>query len=198
MKLEITGRHVAVTSALKTFTEEKLAKLGKWIDDLAEIHVVLTVEKHRHIAEIIAHGNHLKLSAREVTADMYTSIGECLEKLERQAKKQKEKHTTKRRRSPAPESLAAPEPGPEPPRRARRRRARPAVGARASRLDGDGLPRIVRSQTFSKKPMSVEEAALQVSQSDIEFVVFRNERSEEVNVLYRRKDGSLGLIEPER
>jgi putative sigma-54 modulation protein len=198
MKLEITGRHVAVTPALKTFTAEKLAKLGRWIDDLAEIHVVLTVEKHRHIAEIIAHGNHLKLSAREVTADMYTSIGECLEKLERQARKQKEKHTTKRRRSPAPASLAVPEPGPEPPRRARRRRARPGVGARASRLDGDGLPRIVRSQTFSKKPMSVEEAALQVSQSDIEFVVFRNERSEEVNVLYRRKDGSLGLIEPER
>ncbi len=74
MKLEMTGRHVAVTPALKTFTREKLAKLGRWIDDLAEIHVILTVEKHRHIAEIVAHGRHVQLSAREVTADMYTSI----------------------------------------------------------------------------------------------------------------------------
>ena len=198
MKLEITGRHVAVTPALKTFTREKLARLGKWIDDLAEIHVILTVEKHRHIAEIVAHGSHLKLSAREVTADMYSSIGECFEKLERQAKKQKEKFATKRRRSATPASDAAAEPDLKPSRRALRGRLRRARGAQASGLDGDGLPRIVRSETFSKKPMSVEEAALQVNHSGLEFVVFRNERSEEVNVLYRRKDGSLGLIEPER
>jgi len=180
MKLVLTGRHVDVTPALKTFTREKLAKLSNLIDDLAEVHVILTVERHRHTAEIVAHGRHLSLSARGSTADMYSSIGECIERLERQAKKHREKSATKRRRSAAR------------PRTAAAARSTPDGG-----VDRDGRQRIVKTETFSKKPMSVEEAALQVKGSDFEFFVFRNERSQEVNVLYRRKDGSLGLIEPE-
>src|SRR5437867_5816967 len=179
MKLVLTGRHVDVTPALKTFTREKLKKLSNLIDDLGEVHVILTVEKHRHTAEVVAHGRHLSLSARGVTADMYSSIGECIERLERQAKKHRAKFATKRRR-------AAPRPGSATPK------STPEGG-----VDRDGRQRIVRTETFSKKPMSVEEAALQVKGSDFEFFVFRNERSREVNVLYRRKDGSLGLIEPE-
>lgn len=197
MKLEMTGRHVNVTPALRTFTREKIAKIGKWVGERTEIHIILTVEKHRHIAEIVVRGKNLKLSAREVTADMYSSIGECVEKLERQAKKHKEKLETRRRRSAASGPVPSAEATYGAAVRAPRGRAGSGRRSQLDGLDGDGAPRIVRTETFSKKPMSVEEAALQVRQSDLEFVVFRNERSQEVNVLYRRRDGSLGLIEPE-
>ncbi|HXI02003.1 MAG TPA: ribosome-associated translation inhibitor RaiA, partial [Candidatus Saccharimonadales bacterium] len=109
MKLEITGRHVKVTPALKTMAKEKLAKIRKLLDGPLECHVVLTVEKHRHAAEIVVRGRSVTLSAREVTDDMYTSIGECAEKLETQARKRKEKYATRRRR-PVPVGDGAPEP----------------------------------------------------------------------------------------
>jgi putative sigma-54 modulation protein len=191
MELEVTGRHVEVTPALKTFTEEKLAKLGKWIDDPAEVHAILTVEKHRHIAEIVVRTRRVSLSAREVTPDMYTSIGECVDKLERQAKKHKEKFETRRRRAGARPVRARPaSPRPAGTGRTARRAARAAVAG------ANGLPRIVKTDIFPRKPMSVEEAALQVKEYGLGFFVFRDERSQEVNVLYLLEDGSLGLIEP--
>ncbi|HZE87958.1 MAG TPA: ribosome-associated translation inhibitor RaiA [Verrucomicrobiae bacterium] len=192
MKLVITGRHIEITPALKSFTREKIAKLDRWVDEVMEVHAILVVEKHRHVAELVVHGRHLTLSARGASADMYASIGTCIDRLEKQARKKKEMHVAKRRR-PA----AGVEPAPAAEDRPVRRKA--AKGARASAGDADsGAPRIVRSETFSKKPMSVEEAALQVREAGLEFVVFRNERTQEVNVIYRRKDGSFGLIEPER
>ncbi|MBI3451050.1 MAG: ribosome-associated translation inhibitor RaiA [Acidobacteria bacterium] len=193
MKLVITGRHIEITPALKSFTREKISKLDRWVDEVMEVHAILVVEKHRHTAELVVHGRHLTLSARGSSADMYASIGTCIERLEKQARKKKEMHVARRRRSTGP---VAP---PEPPAAAEKPARRRAKGARASAADADGgPPRIVRSETFSRKPMSVEEAALQVREAGLEFVVFRNERSQEVNVVYRRKDGSFGLIEPER
>ena len=192
MKLEVTGRHVDVTPALRAFTREKVGKLGKWIDDPMEVHAILTVEKRRHIAEIVVRSRNVDLSAREVTMDMYTSIGECVDKLERQAKKHKEKFETRRRRAPVSRGAPAP---PEDSRdgstlaRNVKHRNLPSAG-------GDGIPRIVRTNIVPRKPMSVEEAALQVKESGLDFFVFRNERSQELNVLYVLKDGTLGLIEP--
>ncbi len=198
MKLEITGRHLKVTPALRTFAREKLEKIRRLVDGSLEIHVILTVEKHRHAAEILVHGRHLGLSASEVTQDMYTSIGECVDKLETQARRHKEKHTTRRRRaaalSEAPEDLPAPEKArtsrtPSAPPAARRRKA-------TDDADEDGL-QIVRTPMPRPNPMSVAEAAVQVMETDLGFIVFRNDRSRSINILYRRKDGRFGLIEPE-
>lgn len=197
MKLELTGRHVAVTPALKTFARTKLAKLEKLVGRSAEAHVILTVEKHRHIAEIVAHGRSLTLSAKVVTQDMYTSIGECVDKLESQARKHKEKFEARRRRRGTTSTPEAPQPAA---RRATAARSR--AGATTTRRNPgdddvpDELPRIVRSDIFPPKPMTVEEAALQVRDSDVGFFVFRNSRSQEINVLYRLEDGTLGLVEP--
>ena len=195
MKLEVTGRHVAVTPALKTFAREKTAKLQKLIDDLDEVHVILTVEKHRHIAEIVARGRHITFSAREITPDMYTSIGEAIEKLERQARKHKTKHEARRRRPAAAAPLPAESSEEEP--AAPRRAPSSIVRRRDAAAATDARPRIVRTDTFPRKPMSIEEAALQARDSELGFYVFRNSRSQEINVLFRRKDGTLGLIEPE-
>jgi putative sigma-54 modulation protein len=197
MRLEVTGRHVAVTPALKTFARTKLSKLEKLLGGPLDFHVILTVEKHRHIAEIVAHGRSTKLSAKEVTQDMYTSIGECIDKLETQARKHKEKFAARRRRG-SREAAPKEEPSGEPTRSsnagqatASKRKRRPSSGR------SDGVPRIVQSDVFPRKPMTVEEAALQVGDSDLGFFVFRNSRSQEINVLYKLKDGSLGLVEPE-
>ena len=198
LNLEITGRHVKVTSALRTFTAEKLAKIRRLVDGPLEFHVILTVEKHRHAAEIVTHGRNLSLSAREITQDMYSSIGECVEKLESQARKHKEKYSARRRRAGSPKKADQPsrsssDDGANATPSARKRKAQTAVSAH----DPDAAPRIIRTAMRRRKPMSVEEAALEVMDTDVGFVVFRNDRSQRINVLYRRKNGSFGLIDPE-
>ena len=197
-EIEFTGRHVKVTPALKTFAKEKLARIRRLMDGPLELHVILTVEKHRHVAEIVAHGRNLSLSAKEETQDMYSSIGECIDKLETQARKHKEKLATRRRKSAPAREPEAPDPAGRTGRATTARRA----GTRrrkkpAESDDNDAAPRIVRTAMARRKPMSVEEAALHVMDTDLGFIVFRNDESQAINVLFRRDDGSFGLIEPE-
>src|SRR5262245_37681046 len=90
MTIEFTGRKVEITPTIRRFTEDKLKKLTKLLDGSVETHVILTVEKHRHSAEIVVHTRHETLSASETTSDLYASIGKVLEKIGRQAKKHKE------------------------------------------------------------------------------------------------------------
>ena len=91
MSVDITGRHIEITPALREFTVDKLQKLHKYLDDIIETHVILAVEKHRHIAEIVVHARTATMSGSGETEDMYSAIGLVMEKLERQAKKHKEK-----------------------------------------------------------------------------------------------------------
>ena len=176
MKIHFTGRQIEVSPALRKVAEERLGKLDKFLDNLMEAHVILAVEKRRHRAEVVVHGRQVKLSATSETADMYSALSVVAEKLERQAKKHREKLKVKNKRqgsrSAARGVLAEP---PSPPE----------------------APRVVRVSAAPLKPMSVDEALLQVSATDKEFLVFRNAASRRVSVLYRRKDGNYGLIEPE-
>lgn len=199
LKLEITGRHVKVTPALRTFVREKLGKIRRILEGPLEVHAILTVEKHRHAAELVAHGRNLKLNAREVTQDMYSSIGECVDKLETQAKKHKDKYSSRRRRVSAvkgggAEATASED---EEPSDGASRGGSRTRRKRATLAAADVAPRIVRTAMPRRKPMSVEEAALHVEDTEQGFIVFRNDQSQQINVLYRRRDGSLGLIEPE-
>ena len=109
MKVDITARHTDVTPALREFAEEKLLKLTKLLDEPIDAHVVLSIMKHRHIAEIQIKSRNIVLSGTEETADLYASIGEVVDKLERQALKHKEKiHDHKHRHGPRdPEVTAA-------------------------------------------------------------------------------------------
>jgi len=108
MKIEITGRQIDVTPALKEHAEEKLSKLDRLLDPTAEAHVVLSISRHRHIAEIQIKAGHLVLSGAEETGDLYASIGEVVDKLERQALKHKEKVRDHRlRRGPRDPEIAA-------------------------------------------------------------------------------------------
>ncbi len=108
MKIDITGRQTNVTPALRQFAEQKLQKLRKLLEDPIEAHVVLSIMKHRHIAEIQIKSRSVVLSGTEETSDLYASIGEVVDKLERQALKHKEKiHDHKHRRGPRDPEVSA-------------------------------------------------------------------------------------------
>ena len=178
MTIELTGRKIDITPALREYSEEKIKKLGRVLDGIMEVHVILTVEKHRHTAEIIVHSRHATLSGSETTEDLYASIGKVLGKLERQAKKLKDRYSWGKKRIKGVASI---------------RNARD-VEEVSSMRDG---PRVVRTRRYAVKPMTVEEAVLQVQGSKDTFLVFRDAGSQRVTVLYRRYDGNFGLIEPD-
>jgi len=176
MKVEYTGRQIEVSPAIQEFTEEHLKKIRKILGEMIEVHVILTVEKYRHSAEINLKSRTFKINGIEETHDMYTSINAVLEKIERQALKHNGKKIAKKRKST---------------------RSAQAAGAQAEAVPANSeLPQVIRSSSFAAKPMTVEEAVLEVDTSNSEFIVFRNAESERVSVVYRRRDGNFGLIEP--
>lgn len=190
MKFDITGRNIEISPAIRDFTRDKLSKLEKWIDDVIEAHVILFVEKHRHTAEIVLKGRHRTFTGTDETGDMYASIGNVVDKLEKQARREKDKATGRRKHARKTGLQAT----------VRSRSAAPP--ARVAGSDGSadlagGNPRIIRSNEITMKPMTVEDAALQFRDSGREFLVFRDARSQRISVMYRRKDGNLGLIEPD-
>ena len=188
MKVDITGRHTEITPALREFTEEKLQKLDKLLDGPSEAHVVLSIVKHRHIVEIQIKSRTGVLAGTEETGDLYASIGEVVDKLERQALKQKEKtHDHKHRRGPRDPAVTA---------------TIEANVAAAQPVDGESSatnptgPRIVHNRRIHVRPMSPEDAVLELEASEEELLVFRETQSERIHVLYRQKDGNYGLIDP--
>jgi putative sigma-54 modulation protein len=176
MKVEYTGRQIEVTPAILKFTEERLRKIRKILGEKIQVHVILTVVKHRHTAEVNLKSRTFSINGVEETHDMYTSINAVLVKIERQALKHKGKKMDRKRKSTTTGQLAA---------------------ARSETLPGNSEARqVIRSRSFAAKPMTVEEAVEEVDTSNSEFIVFRNAESERVSVVYRRRDGNFGLIEP--
>jgi putative sigma-54 modulation protein len=180
VQIEYTGRHTEVTPKLKALAEKKLEKLQKVLPGITNVHVILAVDKHRHIAELTVHARNHDMTAVEESGDLATSLATVLEKLARQARKHMGKLRERKRRNPS---------------RVSGRWSAPL--APPTRGDGDGDARVVRSRRFVAKPMTVDEAVLEVSANPEGLVVFRDANTEKLNVLYRRRDGNLGLIEPE-
>jgi ribosome hibernation promoting factor len=174
MKIEYTGRQTEVVPALKRLTERKLRKLARVLRGIVHVHVILSSDKHRQVAEVTIQSRHLTLAATEETSDLGASLADALDKLARQAEKHVAKLRQKRRRLTRASAPAAPKALP------------PAAG-----------PRIIRARRFVAKPMTLDEAALEMGSVGEGLLVFRDAATERVNVLYRRKDGNLGLIEPE-
>lgn len=177
MHIEYTGRHTEVGPALRQLAEKKLAKLAKVLPGLTNVHVILSVDKHRHSAEVTVHSPRLDLAAVEEDADLTTALSSVMDKLVRQAQKHVGKVRERKRRSRTDAVWSG---------------VLSAPGG-----DGDGGTRVVRSRRFVAKPMTVDEAMAEVNSTDDGLLVFRDADTERLNVLYRRKDGNLGLIEPE-
>jgi len=183
-EIKITGRHVAVTDAIVDYARKKVE--GLHLDDprIIDAQVILDVEKYRHIAEVLLHcSNHITIDASAETSDLYASIDEAVGKIAQQMRKHKTKIMRQHR-----------------PRRAQIRHLEERVFAdEVSHDEEDSLtePLVVRTEKYPVKPMFVDEAVLQLQMNAAQqFVVFLNAKSEKVNVLYRRKQGNFGVIEP--
>jgi putative sigma-54 modulation protein len=174
MKIEFTGRQTAVPDEVRRLAERKLAKVGKLLPSFTRAHVILSADKHRQVAEVSVHSRHLDLAAVEVTTDPRLSVSGAIEKLLRQAQRQLAK------------------------RRERKGADSPRLAAPAPERGGDGqAPRVVRSRRVAVKPMTLEEATLEMGARPDGVLVFRDAVTERVGVLFRRRDGNLGLIEAE-
>ncbi len=175
MQINVTFRHVDPSDALKQYAEDKISRIKKYIDEPIEAHVVLKVEKFRHTAEVTINANGLIINGTEQTEDMYSAIDMLADTIEGQVIKNKEKF--RRRKGSAKEFGSRSEP----------------AGARD--LGDDEDRRIIRTEQVYAKPMDIDEAVMQLNISNGEFIVFSNRNTNQVNVLYRRKDGHYGLIE---
>ncbi len=175
MQTSIAFKNVDSSEHLKSYVSEKLNRFDKLFDNPATAQVVLTVEKHRHAAEIHITADRMTITGKEETGDLYSAIDMVLDKLETQLKRGKQK--IRERRTIAKGKT-----------RAIREEAAPPAAEEG--------PREVRIETLDTKPMDVEEAVLQMEMSSRDFLAFMNARSAQINVIYRRKDGHYGLLQP--
>jgi putative sigma-54 modulation protein len=175
MQTSVTFKNLDPSENLKAYVSDKLNRFDKFLYNPAEASVVLAVEKFRHIAEINITGDRLSINGKEETEDMYSAIDMVLDKLEKQIKKIKQKNRGRRGGSRAKEKGGLVD----------------ETGPAQEDLAGQVFVR-----NIEYKPMDVEEAIMQMDLVNDNFLVFTNARTEQVNVLYRRKAGDYGLIQP--
>ncbi|MFW5855676.1 MAG: ribosome hibernation-promoting factor, HPF/YfiA family [Bacillota bacterium] len=190
MKIMTYGKNIEVTPALKNYAEEKVGKLEKYFQgEPMEVQISMEVEKERHIIEVTAFVSGIILRGEEETGDMYASIDGVIEKLERQIHKYK----TRIHRKLIEKKQEHKEEYIEERRREILNDGSPEVGEVE---EEEFEPKIVKTKQFAMKPMDVKEACMQMDLLNHDFFVFSNADTEEVNVVYKRKDGNYGLIEP--
>lgn len=175
MKIIITGKNIEITDALRERVSKKIGKLDKFFNNETEAHVTLSVQRTRQIVEVTISFNGIVLRAEESNDDMYASIDKTIDVLERQIRKNKTRLE----------------------RRLYDNDFRIDNQKFAEEVVEEKEFRVVRSKRFAIKPMDVEEAILQMNLLGHEFFMFYNAESKQVNVVYKRKDGNYGLIEPD-
>lgn len=173
MNINIRGKNVEVTDALKDYVQKRIGKLEKYLGILQEAQVTLVVEKNDHRVEVTIPVNGMIIRGEESSGDMYASIDLVFEKLEKQVNKYRGKISKKLRGLNVADAAAF---------------------SAGEKLVED---EVVKTKRFAVKPMPVEEAIMQMNMLGHSFYVFSNAETEDVNVVYRRKDGKYGLIEPE-
>lgn len=181
MKLIIKGKHIDVTDSVESYIRKKMKKLDKYFDQIMDTTATVSTEKNRQIFEVTMQAKKAIIKAEEESDSIYTSIDRVVEKLERQIIKYKEKLYSK--------SFGE---------QNRVKAARPTENKEinTNNQDTDDI-QIVKMKKFVIKPMSPEEACLQMELLGHSFFVFNNEATDQFNVIYKRKDGNYGLIEPE-
>jgi ribosome hibernation promoting factor len=179
VRLQVKGRNVEVSDSIREYAEQKLSKLERQLSDLTQVELELTVERNpkiaaNQVAEATIFTKGPILRAREASGDMRASIDQLTEKLMRQVKHYRDK-------------------------RAKRHLRHTGVvdGGTPAVSEANTEPEIVKTKHFPVKPMTAEEAVLQLELVGHDFFVFQNADTNDVNVVYRRRDGGYGLIEPQ-
>lgn len=190
MKFSVTFRKMDATDAIKKYAEDKVKKIKRYFPDPIQTHVVLGLERHMHRADIsITLHNGLVLKGTESSDDMYSSIDLAAAKIEKQVRRYKDKIRSHKpqtgpmlafRRDVIEEEEAMDE-APS---------AMPAMDAAP-----EALPKVIRSDSFTAHPMTIEEAVMQLNLMNNAFLVFTNSNNRAINVVYRRNDGNYGLID---
>ncbi len=179
MKFEYTGRHIEVTTALRSHVEEHFERLNHLFDgNNRNVHIIIEVEKNQHRAEIIVNWRKEVLTATTVADDMYKSLSQTIDKIEKQALKLKSKITDKHHKAKKVSKVV------------------PLADKIEEISPASSTPKIVDSNNYPVKPMTVEEAVLRLNDEENQFLVFRNADNERFSVIYKRKDGNYGLIQP--
>jgi putative sigma-54 modulation protein len=175
MQVNVIGRHIEVTDALKKYATEKFSRLDKYLPKAVQAVITLAVvKKVHHIAEAVIKSNGVLIQASEETEEMYSAIDLLVEKIERRIRRYKEKLVDHKHYAAKPE----------------------APSATQGSSPEDRIPQIIKTKRFDLKPMQPEEAVMQMELLDKDFFIFSNIGSGQINVIYRRKDGNVGLIEP--
>jgi putative sigma-54 modulation protein len=180
MQLQVKGRNLEVSDAIRRYAEQKLAKLERQLED-PRVELELAVERNpsisaSQVAEATIWTRGPVLRAREASTDMHASIDQLVAKLERQVTRYRTRGRSRRRRAA---------------------RANGPAADTAPALPEESEPAIVKIKNFAVMPLSPQDAVLQLELIGHDFFVFRNDDSGEVNVVYRRRDGQYGLIEPQ-
>jgi putative sigma-54 modulation protein len=174
MQVSVIGRHIEVTEALRQYATEKFTRLEKYLPKALEVVITLSVvKKVHHIAEAVIKSNGVLIQASEETAEMYSAIDLLIEKIERRVRRYKEKLVDHKHQS-----------------------VRGEASVTSSSHSSDRIPQIIKTKRFDLKPMQPEEAVMQMELLDKDFFIFANAGSGQVNVIYKRRDGNVGLIEP--
>lgn len=175
MKITITTRRMEITEPLRDYIQNKVSKLTRFKDNITEAHAILSVEKYRQIAEIYVSGNGFTLSSTAETHDMYSSIDEVIDKLERQTIKLKNRRIDSKRGGG----------------RGAQQRDRSDESS-----EDDRQRSVVKVDAFVPKPISIDEAVLMLEETGQDVLMFRDAQSDAINAVFLRSDGSIGFIEP--
>lgn len=175
MQTSVTFKNLDPSDHLKSYVKDKLDRFDKYLHNPGEANVVLSVEKFRHIAEVNINGDRISINGKEETVDMYSAIDMVLDKLEKQIKKNKQKIREYRSGSKA------------------RSKRMPTEDLSSHDTEPDGH---ILIRNIEYKPMDIEEAVMQLDLIKKNFLVFTNANTDRVNVLYRRKNGNYGLVQP--
>lgn len=170
MKLNVKGRNIEVTEALRQYIEKRLGKFSKFLGELSEAVVTISTEKFTHKIDVLLKVNGHLIQAEGKTEDLYSAVDEVVEKLEKQILKYKEKVQNKNKKDSNKYSLTP--------------------------TAAEPVKKIIKFKKFDLRPMVPDEAVDQMELLDKDFYIFLNSFTGDVNVVYRRKDGNYGLIEP--
>ncbi|MCP4006859.1 MAG: ribosome-associated translation inhibitor RaiA [bacterium] len=181
MKIEFTGRHYHLGERVRQYAERRLVKLAKFLDEPVDVHVILEIEKRRQIAEFHVTHRHGVFQATEESEHMREAINAGVEKIEKQARRSRKKFMDKRRRAQRQDGG----------------HHWPMEVLEAASVGDGAQPRIIKTSRLPIKPMTIDEAVLELDHSKNEFFVFRDSSTDRVSVIYRRKDANYGLIAPD-
>ena len=175
MNIKITGKNIEVTDAMKDYIEKRLERLEKFEGKNTEVNVVCSVEKDDQIVEIQINHNGEFLRVEERNSDLYASVDLALDRAERQLRKEKEKRIERNQDNSLKEKIAS------------------MFNKTEKEVEGE----ITKTSVYEIKPISIEDAKLKLEGANNSFIVFVNQDNNEVNVLYKRDDGSFGMVVPE-